>query len=208
MKQIQVCAKTAIVCLSAASGWMALHVNVNAAEFTRADKTASLVADTRLMEIKYDADHVQWLGSARAGGFETSTGNPVSFRPWYQNNGWRNATAAWMTPLSPSMGVIWGLGTGERAAKYSISSSVKLGFVYYSEIYKNNFISFRVSTVLGGRLKEKPCMADYGEVGGGDQAVNCRLAGTALAPSQTLQFLFNEKPYNHTQFKINYSMAF
>lgn len=198
----------ALVFLWAAGGCLALHASAHATDFSRLGKASSLLAATSLIEVKYDADHTQKLGSARAGSFETSGGSPVSFRPWYQNNGLRNTSLAWATPVTPSLGVIWGLGTGERGDKYSISPSLKLGLAYDGELAKNNFVSIKVTTVLGGRLKEKPCTADYGEIGGGEQQVNCRLAGTALAPAQTLQFLFNEKPYNRTQFNMNYRMAF
>lgn len=56
-------------------------------------------------------------------------------------------------------------------------------------------LSVRATRILGGRLRERSCVANYGEIGG-VQAVNCRLAASVLPPGQTLGYLFNDKPYN------------
>jgi hypothetical protein len=54
-------------------------------------------------------------------------------------------------------------------------------------------------------MEEKTCVADYGDIGG-IQAVNCRLAATALEPAETLQYLYNEKPSSY--FRLGYQFNF
>lgn len=69
---------------------------------------------------------------------------------------------------------------------------------YY--LYKNAKLSFQSTFVpFGGRLKEKICIADYGDIGG-VQRVNCRLEATELEPKETLKYLFNERKKDDNRF--------
>jgi hypothetical protein len=173
----------------------------------RVSQGAGFLSATHLIEVRYDADHAGWLQSVRDGGFESSGGRWISFRPFYAKSGWRNTSAAWMTQLSPSWGLIWGVGTGERGAKYVIAPSLKIGAVYRAETSKNSTLTLRATTIFGGRLKEKSCVGDYGDLGG-TQQVNCRLAASTLAPADTLRYLFNEKPLHHQQLMLQWSRQF
>ena len=88
-----------------------------------------------------------------------------------------------------------------------VEPSIKLGLVAQYEFDNKSFITIRGTTIIGGRLKESSCTADYGDIGGVQQ-VNCRLAATTLQPSQTLQYLHNEKPYNYNTLLVQYTKRF
>ncbi len=146
------------------------------------------------------------LGRVGPGHSFWSQGHWVSFRPWYDNKGLRNTSLAWMTQVSPSFGVIWGLGTGERAAKYVITPSLKVGAVYQTQLSKNSLFSVKGTTILGGYLREKTCIGNYDLEG--EQEVNCRLAASVLPPAETLKYLYRERPYNHSQLQLQFSLQF
>ena len=188
-------------------GWVAvLGQAAHAADLFKIGSGQSFWSATHLIEVKYDADHTKWLSPARSGGFETSQGSWVSFRPWYDNKGLRNTSLAWMTQVSPTFGVIWGVGTGERAAKYVITPSLKLGAIYQTGLSKNSLISVKGTTVLGGQLREKTCIGNYDLEG--EQEVNCRLAASVLPPAETLKYLYRERPYNLSQVQIQFRTQF
>lgn len=161
---------------------------------------------TQLLEIKQTAEHFNKLEQFRSGGFEAAQGAWVSFRPWYSSTG-RDISVTWMTQVQTGFGFIWGASTGERGIKYTIAPSLKLGAVYQTEITKNGFLSVKGTTIVGGSLKEKSCMADYGDIGG-VQEVNCRLAATELPPAETLNYLVRGKPYNQHQLLIQFTQRF
>lgn len=177
-----------------------------ATDVNRVGVDASFWRATHLIEVKYDADHSKWMSPVRHGGFETSDGAWVSFRSWYDTTV-RNTTVAWMTQIHPDVGLIWGLGTGERGAKYVIAPSLKIGGIYQKEIFKRGVFSLKATTMLGGKLKEKSCVGYYGEIGG-YQEVNCRMAASVLAPADTLPYLFKERPYNHSQVMMQFTQRF
>ena len=159
------------------------------------ERAGAFLGNTHLLELEQGSRLSNMVTGLQIGGFETSEGSWVGFKKWYSSN-WTDARAAWVTQVTPSWGVIWGGSTGERAEKYSISPSLKLGFVFQTPVQKNAFVSLKGTTIFGGRLKEKSCVADYGEIGG-VQEVNCRLAATPLEPSETLNYNLNERPYRH-----------
>lgn len=161
--------------------------------------------NTHLIELSQGSRLSNIVASAGTGGFETAHGSWISFNRWYRSN-WTDARITWVTQMSPNVGLVWGASTGERAEKYTISPSLKLGLVFQAPVQKNAFISIKGTTILGGRLKEKSCVADYGEIGG-VQEVNCRLAASPLEPSQTLTYNLNEKPYRHA-LMVQYSRLF
>jgi hypothetical protein len=143
-------------------------------------------------------------GKARvlqAGGFETARGEWVAFDGWYTSP-WKDTRWSWMTQINPHWGLIWGISTGERGRKYTIEPGLRLGFLFQTELGKDSRISLGWSGTLGGRLKERTCTADYGDVGG-VQTVNCRLAASVLSPAATLAFVLNERPdqVGHIQYQ-------
>ena len=84
---------------------------------------------------------------------------------------------------------------------------MKLGFVLTSEPSRNAVFSLKATTVVGGDLRERPCSADYGAIGG-EQAVNCRLAASTLAPADTLQYLLQERPRGRNSVTLEYKLFF
>lgn len=164
----------------------------------------SLSRSTHLIEIAQDSRLSLMVRGLRNGGFETSGGSWIAFENWYSTN-WHDTRLSWITQVNRNFGVIWGLSTGERAEKYTIEPGFRLGFLFQSQPSKQSLLTFSGSTMLGGRLKEKTCTANYGQIGG-VQTVNCRLAASELAPSETLNYLFNEKPESsvHLRFKYFY----
>lgn len=167
---------------------------------------AAVFKQTQLIEVTQDSDLSRKLGQFRSGGFESSQGAWVSFHSWY-STAWKDTGIAWMTQLTPHLGVIWGGSTGERGEKYTIAPSLKIGAVFQAEPLKNTVFSIRATTLLGGALKEKSCSADYGDIGG-VQEVNCRLAASTLEPAATLKYLLNDKPYNQNQILIQLTHRF
>ncbi len=161
---------------------------------------------TYLVDLQQGAELSNKVNSMRNGGFETSMGRWVSFNHWYSTK-WVDSKLLLMTQVTPSFGILWGGSTGERGEKYSIAPSLKMGFVYQKETQRNHFLSIRAVTTVGGELKERGCLADYGDIGG-SQYVNCRLAASPLPPSETLRYLVNSKPLNKDLFFIQYSITF
>lgn len=185
------------------------NAGISAAENSQKDMWALLQPffdSTHLLEIKQGSELSSKASDLLAGGFETSQGDRVSFKNWYQTK-WTDTRAIWLTQINPNFGLIWGFSTGENAEKYQISRSMTIGFAFNKPLDKTSFISIKGTTIVGGNLKEKSCTADYGEIGG-VQNVNCRLAASTLAPSDTLPFLFNDKPVNKNIFFITYTKLF
>lgn len=179
--------------------WMS---STQAANFLSKDHT--FIQSTYLIEITQDSSLSLKARNLSLGGFETSGGNWVGFNSWYSTK-WSDTSFSWITQLNPHLGLIWGLSSGERAEKHSIDPGLRLGFLFQTQSGKRSLFSISGSTILGGRLREKTCTADYGEIGG-VQEVNCRLAATVLEPSETLKYLYNEKPIGSVQ--IRYSLFF
>lgn len=161
---------------------------------------------TYLIELQQGSDLSEKMGNLQGGSYETSDGRPVSFQRWYRTR-WTDARITWMTQVTPNWGVIWGFSTGERGEKYEIQPSLKLGFAFQTSIDRTSSFSLKATTIIGGRLKEKPCSADYGEIGG-VQTVNCRLAATEMEPSKTLDYLLDYAPRNRNVFLVQYRKSF
>lgn len=167
----------------------------------------AFLRSTHLIEIQQGSELSRTVSQHQNQGFELAEGDWVGFDSWYSAK-WTDVRLSWMTQVTQNAGLIWGLSTGERGEKYGISPSLKLGFIHQTKINKNNtFLTLRGTSILGGALKEKSCTADYGDIGG-IQEVNCRLAASTLEPSDTLNYLFNEKPYNRNQISIQFTHLF
>lgn len=181
---------------------LALAGSVKAATFL--DGGVSFSAATYLVDVSQDSRLSRQIRSLQNGGFETADGQWVGFERWYASR-WRDTKLSWMTQVNPNFGVTWGLSTGESAPKYTLAPGLQLGFIFQSQPHKNGHVAFSASTVLGGRLREKPCTANYGDIGG-VQLVNCRLAASVLEPAATLNYLYNDKP--GSTFKLTYRYSF
>ena len=164
------------------------------------------VEKTFLVEITQGSELSNKMNFYTVGGFETANGNFVSYTPWYTNH-WTDARITFMTQVTSSFGVIWGFSSGEQADKYKIYPNMKIGLAYFDQLSKDSTLSLKATTIIGGKLIEYPCLADYGDIGGVQQ-VNCRMAASQMPPSETLQYLFNDKPYNQTVVMLEYKILF
>jgi hypothetical protein len=162
---------------------------------------------TSLIEIKQGSELSSKMGLYQGGGgYELSTGPPVNLKGWYTPT-FVDARVTYMTQVHQKVGLIWGFSTGENAQKYTVDPSLKLGLVFRHEFDKTSTLSLRGATILAGRLRESACTANYGDIGGVQQ-VNCRMAASTLPPSQTLRYLYNEKPYNFNTIWLQYTKKF
>lgn len=161
---------------------------------------------TSLIEFKQGSELSSRMSIFQGGGYELSGGTPLSLKNWY-TPAFVDTRITYITQLHPRVGLIWGFSTGESAQKYTIDPSMKIGFALRHVIDNSSSLSFRATTIISGRLRESPCTADYGEIGG-IQQVNCRLAASSLPPSETLQYLYNEKPYNFNMLWLQYTKNF
>lgn len=171
-----------------------------------ANNADSVLQGTHLIDIRQGSDLSRKASDLQFGGYESAQGQWIGMQRWYHSK-WTDSRITWMTAMSPNVGLVWGLGTGERAEKYTIAPSVKLGFVVTAEPSKNSQFSFKASTILGGQLRERPCTADYGAIGG-VQAVNCRFAASTMAPADTLRYLLHERPRDRHSLMLEYKLSF
>ena len=146
------------------------------------------------------------MRASQSGGFETANGQWVGFKEWY-STAWTVSQFAMMTQMTPEVGIVWGASTGEYGQKYTIDPSLKIGLVISHQIDKSSSVALKATAIVGGWLREKSCLADYGEIGG-VQKVNCRLAATTLSPNDTLQYMYNMRPLNPYLFSIEYRFTF
>ncbi|TGQ71379.1 MAG: hypothetical protein E5V49_03070 [Mesorhizobium sp.] len=147
------------------------------------------------------SDQARALGD---GGFELQNGSRVSFNKWYHAN-WVDMHVDLLTQITQDTGILWGFGTGEEGEKYRIAPSLKLGFLTQLHPSANSILSLSFTTTFGGKLSEKPCQADYGDLG--SFSVNCRLAAGEMAPEETLKYLVNAKPESQHLW-LNYRVTF
>lgn len=170
-------------------------------DFTDATYLVELTQGSILSEKAY---------SLRQGGYESATGDNITFDKWYKSK-WIDTRVTFMTQVfgepKQSLGILWGFSTGEKALKYTIAPSIKLGAVYAFNPTKNSSLNIKGSYIFGGKLKEKSCTADYGDIGG-VQEVNCRLAASTLAPADTLQYMLNERPRDYKTIAVQYTWNF
>jgi hypothetical protein len=112
-----------------------------------------------------------------------------------------------LSPITSDFGILWGFGTGESGDKYRIDPSFQIGFLYIEPLGDNEWLSLSVSTRLWGYFREKPCTANYGTVGG-IQTVNCRMADSSMAPSETLDYLEERAPQDQFNISLRYQLRF
>ncbi|WP_394890202.1 hypothetical protein ACG873_02260 [Mesorhizobium sp. AaZ16] len=148
--------------------------------------------ETSLVGIYQGSELTAAANQLGQGGYELSHGTHVSFDKWYHSN-WIDMRFEMLTQLSDDFGLLWGVSTGQRAEKVRIDPGVKLGFILQTRPTPSTALSLTVSSILGGDLRERPCRADYGTIGG-VQTVNCRLAASRLRPADTLEYMANINP--------------
>lgn len=152
---------------------------------------------------EFQSPKVQQLA---AGGYELASGGYVNFAKWYQPKN-PDLQFDFLTQLTPGAGILWGFSTGEYGEKYTVQPSFKLGFILQHSFNENAGLSFSFSRLLGGNLKEKPCTADYGDIGG-VQTVHCRFAAISLEPSATLKYLVNIPAPDRNRLSVRFTARF
>lgn len=167
---------------------------------------ASPPASHHLIEITQGSVLSSQISAFRGLSFETATGQTIHFDDWYRTR-WTDLRLSWLSEINRHWGVIWGFSTGERGQKYTIDPSLKLGLVHQQPLSQFSNLSWRAVTVLGGRLREKPCRADYGDIGG-IQQVNCRLAATELPPEASLRELIDQGPPSRIELTLKFTHLF
>jgi hypothetical protein len=192
--------------LTALTGGLLVALSGHALAFEDTAWRLEPQVSTHWVELVQGTELSKLGASYRAGGFESATGQWVGFDKWYRPK-WVDTRLAWMTQLSPEFGVLWGASTGERAEKYSIAPSLKLGFVYQLKTTSRSSFSIKATSVIGGRMKERTCTADYGDIGGVAQ-VHCRLAATEMTPAETLKLLTDTLPPDRNSVQIRYFYQF
>ena len=170
------------------------------------DAPIKLLSSTHLIEVTSGTELSKLAAAYRSTSYESSSGKLVTFDKWYSTR-LADTRLTWMTQMTPEFGLIWGMSTGERGEKYAIAPSVKLGFVYQTKVSHSSTFSVRATSLVGGRIKEKPCSANYGDIGGVQQ-VNCRLAAANLQPAETLKYLVDTLPRNRNSIFVNYTTFF
>lgn len=189
---------------------MGAHRLVFGALFLVAGQAVALPdsVNTQFVDIRLNSGFARQLQPIRAGGYEAAQGDWISFQRWYAPT-WRDTSMTWMTPLSPRLGLLWGLSTGERAAKYTVEPGLRVGAVFQTDVSRQLSFSFKALHVLGGRLKERSCQANYGAItGNAEVEVNCRLAASTLAPRDTLNLMLNGRPDNATELRLQVNYRF
>lgn len=176
--------------------------------FGTAEKAAAhdFAASTHLLDVRQGSTRSDVVKTVSRGSYELADGTPVDFSDWYSSV-WIDLEVDFLTELSSELGLIWGISTGERGEKYRISPGLKIGFVYSLAPTPNSTLSLNASTRLGSSLREKHCMADYGEIGG-IQPVNCRLAASALEPAETLKHDLRLNGFGDTTIAMTYELRF
>ena len=164
------------------------------------------VGSTQFVEVHQGGVLSRRMSDLRGGGYETAQGQWVDFGRWYTTR-WADTRVGWMTQLDPNWGLLWGFGTGERAPKYRISPSFKLGLLYVTRPTRDSQFTLRWTASVGGNLRESACSADYGVVAGVQQ-VNCRLAASSLAPADTLQYLNRASSRERRTLSLEYRIQF
>lgn len=164
------------------------------------------VDNTFLIDLKQGSHLSETAYNLGSTSYESAYGTTISMKKWYSTK-MKDIHITFLTKVNQQFGIVWGFSTGEKAEKYTIEPSYKLGAVFIQPVTKTSNITIRGAYTFRGNLKEKTCTADYGDIGG-VQEVNCRLAATEMQPSETLKYLVDERPRDYKQITVQYSWNF
>ncbi len=164
-----------------------------------------LGSDTHLVDLRVGSAQTARVAQS-AVDYELSDGTPANVARFYRSRT-KDLSVLMLTELSPSTGLLWGVSLGDSGEKYRIDPSLRLGFVHNERIGDNGLLALKVVVRAGGRLREKPCVADYGDIGG-VQAVNCRLAASQMRPADTLNYLFNHPAPDRVEASLTMTWTF
>ena len=163
-------------------------------------------ADTQLLDFRVGSARSDMVASVRHGGFELADGTRVGFSRWYSARV-PEVDLRFLTPIGPDLALSWGASTGERGGKYRIDPALRVGVVYRVRLDRARTLTIATTMVLGGNLRERPCVADFGAIGG-VQRVNCRLAASTLSPADTLRYLMRKRGHRESRISISYVLRF
>jgi hypothetical protein len=169
-------------------------------------RSDGFLRSTQLRHMSFDGLNSNIVRSAAQQGFELSNGAPVDLQRWYSPD-FPNLSASFQTQISRDFALIWGGSLGESGEKYTLGPSGIVGFSYARKLGKKSKISVDLVNYFGGALRERACSGDYGAFGG-VQSVNCRLAASVLAPSTTLNYLWNTEPSFASVVRVTYTLRF
>jgi len=142
-----------------------------------------------LIDIRFE-NHMQSIArSLSRSVIQMEDGELNSLRSFYIPD-FPNVGLTFSTRVSDEHYWIIGFDTGTQGDKYIIYPSIQFG--WYSKFYLSRNLVFEanVSLRLGGRFKEKSCIADFGSIASSKE-INCRLADSILPPNETLNYLAN-----------------
>lgn len=160
---------------------------------------------TFLMDVYTGSARSALVKAAARGGYELADGTPLRFEAWYTPR-LPDISVVFLTEVSGSFGLIWGLSTGEHGEKYRIAPAVNLGLILQQELFPNAVLTFSATTTIGGRLSERTCTADYGIFG--TAQVNCRLAATDMRPDETLSYLLTGRGRDEGRIMLSFNWRF
>lgn len=161
---------------------------------------------TQLIVLQQGTDQSRRVRDMGRQRYELADGQDAGVRDWFQAS-WTDTELLFLTPLRRDTGLVWGFSTGEHGPKYRIDPGLYLGFRHLNTVSRRTWWSFQLTALFGGRLTERSCTADYGEIGG-VQEVNCRLAASELPPAETLAYLINARPDNRIRITWRFSHDF
>ena len=162
--------------------------------------------DTRLLNVNIGSSFEALVRQTSQRSLELESGKTQNFKDWYSSK-WKDFSITLENPISQNSWIYWGFSTGETAEKYIISPSIILGLEQNWEINDRSFFTVTIKGKLGGNLREKTCIASYSLIDG-PTAVNCRLAASILAPSETLKYLWDDEPADRLIISFKYTMFF
>jgi hypothetical protein len=166
---------------------------------------AEMADHSYLLDLYAGSSRSDLVRDLRSGGYDLAGGETVDFADWYSGR-LPDLTLLFLTPLNDNLGLAWGLSTGESGRKYRIQPAFHLGLTWQAEVFRNATLSASVHTVLGGRLREKSCVADYGSFGISE--VNCRLAASQLPPEETLGYLLDVSARHESRISLRFEYRF
>ena len=162
-------------------------------------------SDTHLLDVYLGSYRSDQVRAVSTGSFELADGEVVSFEDWYSPT-FPDLTVLMLTELTDDLGLVWGVSLGERGEKYRIDPALHLGLTWQVRLSDRATLSASLRTMIGGRLRERSCSADYGTFGVAE--VNCRLAATLMAPEETLNYMFDTPGWQETQVSIRFEQLF
>lgn len=159
-----------------------------------------------MLQVRRGSSRSRLVEQMSMGGFELDDGTPVEFARWYTPR-FPEMNLMFLTAVTPSFGVTWGLSTGERGQKYTIDPGLWLGFVWRRQLGPRSSLSLSASTLMGGNLREQTCRAYY-RIIEDFATVNCRLAASTLAPEDTLSYLVHRSGLRESRVSLRYEFRF